>query len=101
MTVGELADLHHNILNVRTPPVESARLRTNGNSQRTYRKDFETPPLNGGLEPRRRRRIGGHCANGGDIPDSYATHFHGERGGGGGLTRPELRGSGWLFGLAG
>ncbi len=52
VTIGELADLHHNILNVRTPPDESARFRRESSFQRTYRKDLETPPLNGGLEPR-------------------------------------------------
>jgi hypothetical protein len=44
--------LHHHILNVRTPPNDTRSRRGSAFNQRTYRKDFETPPLNGGHEPR-------------------------------------------------
>ena len=56
-----MTDLHQNILNVRTPPGESeffrgnggaGRLRRDNSFQRTYRKDLDTPPLTGGIEPR-------------------------------------------------
>lgn len=43
-TVGQLTDIHHTILNVRTPPGDLARNRNNlfDNPQRTYRKDFDS-----------------------------------------------------------
>ncbi|CAF0754323.1 unnamed protein product [Brachionus calyciflorus] len=45
-SVGQLIDMRDNILNVRTPSGD------NRNGFKTYRKDIETPPLRGGLEPK-------------------------------------------------
>jgi hypothetical protein len=41
-TVGQLSDLHHNILNVKTPPGDRPRNGPYEFSQRTYRKDLDS-----------------------------------------------------------
>lgn len=64
-TIGQMSDIRQSILNVKTPPGDhdpfqlalkeplSGRLDANNNDfQRTYRKYLDTPPLQGGLEPR-------------------------------------------------
>lgn len=61
--IGQLSDIRHRILNVETPPGDKnvfysalnkepahVRRETSDFNQKTYRKEIDTPPINGGLE---------------------------------------------------